>query len=105
MWNSILKGINVLDLSSVLAGPLTGSFFAECGAKVVKVENEKTAGDVTRTWRTAGELPSSISAYYAAANYGKEVLLLDRYSRGLGIPLFDRAGDFGVLYFLTKPEL
>ncbi len=77
MWNSLLKGINVLDLSSVLAGPLTGSFFAECGAKVVKVENEKTAGDVTRTWRTAGELPSSISAYYAAANYGKEVLLLD----------------------------
>jgi crotonobetainyl-CoA:carnitine CoA-transferase CaiB-like acyl-CoA transferase len=77
MWNSLLKGINVLDLSSVLAGPLTGSFFAECGAKVVKVENEKTTGDVTRTWRTAGELPSSISAYYAAANYGKEVLLLD----------------------------
>ena len=36
--------LKVLDLSSVLAGPLTGSFFAELGATVVKVENKTTGG-------------------------------------------------------------
>ena len=37
----------------------------------------------------------------------KEIHVLDRYAEGGGsqppIPLFDRAVDFGVLYFLTKP--
>lgn len=33
----------------------------------------------------------------------KEVSLLDRYSASYNIPLFDRAVDFGRLYFLTKP--
>ena len=71
----LLSGLKVVDLSSVLAGPLTGSFLAECGARVLKVE--APAGDVTRTWRASGEAPSGPSAYYAAANTGKEVHVVD----------------------------
>jgi YidC/Oxa1 family membrane protein insertase len=33
----------------------------------------------------------------------KEIQLLDKYSKEHDIELFDRAVDFGVLYFLTKP--
>ena len=36
--DGLLDGLKVVDLSSVLAGPMTGSFLAECGAEVLKVE-------------------------------------------------------------------
>ena len=66
----LLDGLKVVDLSSVLAGPLTGSFLAECGATVLKVEGPN--GDVTRTWRVANEPRNRTSAYHAAANIGKQ---------------------------------
>ena len=36
------EGLKVLDLSAILAGPLVGSFFAELGADVIKIENKLT---------------------------------------------------------------
>jgi crotonobetainyl-CoA:carnitine CoA-transferase CaiB-like acyl-CoA transferase len=69
-------GLRVLELATVLAGPQVGQFFAELGAEVLKVESP--AGDVTRTWRTPGDDPdSSVSAYFAASNWGKTSLVLD----------------------------
>jgi len=71
-------GLKVLDLSSVLAGPLAASFFAELGADVIKIENKRTGGDATRQWRLSTEDPeSNISAYYFSANFGKEIKFLD----------------------------
>ena len=72
-----LKGLRVVELASVLAGPLAGSFFAELGAHVVKVENPASGGDVTRQWRSEGESTDGPSAYYVAANGPKEVRMLD----------------------------
>jgi crotonobetainyl-CoA:carnitine CoA-transferase CaiB-like acyl-CoA transferase len=74
---SQLKGIRVLELASVLAGPSVGQFFAELGADVIKVENLKTGGDVTRTWKTAGEKTDDRSAYFCSVNWGKHSIALD----------------------------
>ncbi|MGI4867627.1 MAG: CaiB/BaiF CoA transferase family protein [Janthinobacterium lividum] len=69
-------GLRVLELASVLAGPQVGQFFAELGAEVLKIESP--AGDVTRTWRVPGDNPdSTISAYFAASNWGKQARTLD----------------------------
>lgn len=72
-----LKGLKAVELASVLAGPLVGTFLSELGAEVTKVEHPGTAGDVTRQWRAAGESNEGISAYYAAANGPKNVVMLD----------------------------
>ena len=69
----IFQNLKVIELSSVLAGPLVGTFFAELGAEVIKIENKVTGGDVTRQWKLPEENPNSpVSAYYAAANFGKK---------------------------------
>ncbi|MEZ4774506.1 MAG: CoA transferase [Bacteroidia bacterium] len=73
----MLEDITVIELASVLAGPATGMFFSELGARVIKVENP-AGGDVTRSWRHAAESASSdITAYFSAVNWGKQSLSLD----------------------------
>ncbi len=76
--STFFEGLKVLDLSSILAGPQVGSFFAELGAQVIKIENAKTYGDATRQWRLEEEKGSdTVSSYYASANYNKESIFLD----------------------------
>ncbi len=71
------KGLKVIELASVLAGPTVGQFFAELGAEVIKIENP-AGGDVTRHWKLpAEEHKTSISAYFTAANWGKQSMLLN----------------------------
>ena len=69
--------LKIIDLSTVLAGPSVGTFFAELGAKVLKIEHP-IHGDVTNTWRLATEQDQlAQSAYYSSVNYSKELLKLD----------------------------
>lgn len=80
--NSIFKDLRVIELANVLAGPSVGQFFAELGAEVIKIENPKTKGDVTRSWKLKGEdTHSSISAYFSAANSGKKSIALDLWQK------------------------
>jgi crotonobetainyl-CoA:carnitine CoA-transferase CaiB-like acyl-CoA transferase len=74
---SIFKGLKVIELASVLAGPSVGQFFAELGAEVIKVENPKAGGDVTRSWKTSGEKTDDRSAYFCSVNWGKKSVGLD----------------------------
>ncbi|MBI3483464.1 MAG: CoA transferase [Bacteroidetes bacterium] len=73
----MLQDLKVLELASVLAGPSVGQFFAELGAEVIKVENPKTGGDVTRSWKSAGEQTDDRSAYFCSCNWGKKSVALD----------------------------
>lgn len=68
----------VLEFANILAGPVTGMFFAELGARVIKLENPHTGGDTTRGWKLASEpADTDISAYFSCANWGKESLACD----------------------------
>lgn len=74
----MFKDLKIIELAGVLAGPATGMFFAELGAKVIKIENPLTGGDVTRTWKLPEEDPNSeTSAYYHSVNWNKEVIYAD----------------------------
>jgi crotonobetainyl-CoA:carnitine CoA-transferase CaiB-like acyl-CoA transferase len=73
----MFTGLQVLELASVLAGPSVGQFFAELGADVIKVENLNTGGDVTRSWKIAGEGEGDRSAYFCSCNWGKRSIAVD----------------------------
>ena len=75
---SALEGLRVLDLSRVLAGPWAGQTLADFGADVVKVERPKS-GDDTRSWGPPfiGPESNGMSAYFGAANRGKDSLCVD----------------------------
>jgi len=73
----MLQDLKVLELASVLAGPSAGQFFAELGAEVIKIENPKIGGDVTRSWKTGDEPTDDRSAYFCSCNWGKKSVALD----------------------------
>ena len=67
----MLKGLKVIDLSTVLAGPSVGTFLAELGADVLKIEHPEHP-DVTRSWKLPKEKTgNSQSAYFSSINYKK----------------------------------
>ncbi len=95
-------GLRVLELATVLAGPQVGQFFAELGAAVLKVE--APTGDVTRTWRTAADdADSSVSAYFAASNWGKTSVVLDLTQPAAQAELRRLAAEADVLVASFKP--
>jgi crotonobetainyl-CoA:carnitine CoA-transferase CaiB-like acyl-CoA transferase len=76
-----LKGIRVLDLSRVLAGPFATQILADLGAEVIKIERPGT-GDDTRAWgppyvKDAQGNDTSESTYFAGCNRGKQSVTLD----------------------------
>ncbi|MBA5607798.1 CoA transferase [Duganella sp. FT3S] len=76
-----LRGIKVLDLSRVLAGPLAGQVLGDLGADVVKVERPGQ-GDDTRSWgppylhNASGEHRDA-AAYFLCANRNKRSVTID----------------------------
>ncbi len=74
----LFSDLKIVELASVLAGPSVGLFFAELGATVIKIENTKTNGDVTRSWKLLSEsVDDKESAYYWSVNTGKQIVFLN----------------------------
>ncbi|UCI34140.1 CaiB/BaiF CoA transferase family protein [Mesorhizobium sp. B4-1-4] len=75
-----LKGVRVVELARILAGPWAGQLLADLGADVIKVESPN-GGDDTRKWGPPfvmshdGENLSA--AYYHSCNRGKRSIAID----------------------------
>ena len=79
-----LKGLKVLELARILAGPWAGQILADLGADVLKVESAE--GDDTRHWGppfVAYPEGGRDAAYFHACNRGKQSVVIDlRASEG-----------------------
>src|SRR5215469_10223909 len=69
-----LRGVRVLDLTRVLAGPFCTMNLADLGAEVIKVEMPGR-GDDSRSF--APTMPSGDSGYFYSVNRGKRSVTLD----------------------------
>ncbi|HET8747007.1 MAG TPA: CoA transferase, partial [Ramlibacter sp.] len=68
-----LKGVRVVDMSHVIAGPLASFYLAQLGAEVIKIESPE-GGDVLRGPRTA---PTDTPDGFVALNAGKHSVAVD----------------------------
>jgi len=80
------KGIRVLDMSRVLAGPLCGQLLADMGGDVIKIERPKK-GDDSRAWgppflSDVNGDPTSESAFFLSCNRGKRSVTVDLSNPG-----------------------
>ncbi len=76
-----LKGLKILDMSRILAGPYATQLLGDMGADVIKVERP-VVGDDTRGWgppyvTTAEGKVTRESAYYMCTNRNKRSIAVD----------------------------
>ncbi|XP_008589335.1 PREDICTED: succinate--hydroxymethylglutarate CoA-transferase-like, partial [Galeopterus variegatus] len=69
-----LKGVKILDLSRVLAGPFATMNLGDLGAEVIKVERPG-AGDDTRTW--GPPFVGTESSYFLSVNRNKKSIAIN----------------------------
>jgi formyl-CoA transferase len=94
-----LKGLRVLDMTRVLAGPFCAMFLADMGAEVIKVE-EPGKGDDSRGYPP---FIRGASAYFSNLNRNKQSIVLDlKKSEGKKI-LMDLLEKSDVLLENFKP--
>ncbi|NND41019.1 MAG: CoA transferase [Silicimonas sp.] len=82
MAETPLKGLKVVELARILAGPWMGQTLADLGAEVIKIEAPE--GDDTRRWGPPfieRSLPDggteTVAAYFHATNRGKTSVVCD----------------------------
>ena len=76
--SGILDGINILDLSRILAGPYTAQMLSDLGANVTKIEAPR--GDDTRGWGppfTTDFDGERVAAYFLCCNRGKSIIQMN----------------------------
>jgi crotonobetainyl-CoA:carnitine CoA-transferase CaiB-like acyl-CoA transferase len=98
-WEGPLRGIRVLDLTRVLAGPAASLALADLGAEVIKVE-PPGSGDETRTFPPFRD---GESHYYLAINRGKKSIVVDLKSEAGVALVTDLAARCDVLIENYRP--
>ena len=79
----MLRGLRVLDLTRVLAGPFATMILADMGAEIIKIENPD-GGDETRTW--GPPFVGSESAYFLSINRNKKSVALNiKHDKGADV--------------------
>jgi crotonobetainyl-CoA:carnitine CoA-transferase CaiB-like acyl-CoA transferase len=91
--SSVLTGINVLDLTQVVAGPCTGRILVEYGADVIKINNPHPESLTTAVSLSMRPMDPG-NQQHEHLNRGKQTVLLDLHSvsgRNVMHRLIDRA--------------
>lgn len=79
-----LKGIRVIDLTRIVAGPYCSMVLGDFGAEIIKIEQPKT-GDESRAWGPPW-LEKTVSAYFISLNRNKKSLTLNlKHPEGIEI--------------------
>ncbi len=71
--SSLLAGVRVLDLSTIVAGPSASMILADLGADIIKIERIGTGED----GRAMGPHRGSWGSYFAVLNRGKRSVCVD----------------------------
>jgi len=95
-----LSGFRVLDLTTVIFGPLAGQVLADYGADVIKIEPPE--GDVMRHTGPTNE--PGMGAVFLGVNRGKRSVVIDLKTMAGRDALFDLAATADVLMHTVRPQ-
>ncbi len=95
-----LDGIRVLDLTSVVLGPLATQTMGDMGADIVKIESP--AGDTTRY--TGPKRSADMSALYMGLNRNKRSLVLDLKQESAREALWKLIDSADVFLHSVRPQ-
>ena len=95
-----LEGVRIVDLTSVVVGPLATQIMADHGADVIKVE--APGGDIVRTLAGRGRTPA-MSGKFLHLNRNKRSLVLDLKKPGGRDALLRLLATADVLIWNMRP--
>ena len=94
-----LKGVRVIEMGSLIAGPYAGALFAQFGAEVIKIE-PPGIGDPLRKWR---KMDGDTSLWWYSQSRNKKSLTLNLKDADAQAVLCDLVKDADVLVENFRP--